>query len=156
VTLRSLTRTDPSCHPHPRLLCRQRTHAGAASEADMTRRQSLQVSRGRRASRLTVMFVSCLLTAGTLSASTAINPAAAAPTMSWTLTPSPNPYGAVDVSTGISCISTSSCMAVGRYYYGGPYSTLAELWNGTTARWKRSMAMPSSSMGRSSDSEPSA
>jgi hypothetical protein len=59
----------------------------------------------------------------------------AAPNLSWSVMTSPD-VGAPpqqDYLEGISCISTSSCTAVGGYRSGGspPGKTLVERWNGT-------------------------
>jgi len=52
----------------------------------------------------------------------------------WTVVPSPNPGGTWNFLTGVSCISSTSCMAVGRYETpNGTNQTLAEYWNGK--RW---------------------
>jgi hypothetical protein len=51
----------------------------------------------------------------------------------WSVTPSPTPTDASGhvYLGGISCTSSTSCMAVGYYYNGSPYKTLTESWNGT-------------------------
>ena len=53
----------------------------------------------------------------------------------WSLLPSPNPIGAGDAFRGVSCASADACMAVGLAgpSDNGPFSTLAEFWNGS--RW---------------------
>jgi hypothetical protein len=61
---------------------------------------------------------------------------------SWKVSPSPIPGDGVqdgagdDALYGVSCISTSSCVAVGQYYEAtltsGLLETLVESWNGTT------------------------
>ncbi|MHB8290404.1 MAG: hypothetical protein ACYDEY_14465, partial [Acidimicrobiales bacterium] len=52
---------------------------------------------------------------------------------SWSIATSPNPLGPqVTVLRGVSCVSTTSCLAVGYYYNGTIYLTLAEAWNGTS------------------------
>ena len=53
----------------------------------------------------------------------------------WSVLPSPDPVGAGDGFRGVSCTSADACMAVGLSGTSdnGPFSTLAELWNGT--RW---------------------
>src|SRR5580700_5553953 len=49
----------------------------------------------------------------------------------WTVSPSPSPGGDPDELFGVSCVSPSSCKAVG-YDDGGPgFKTLVESWNGT-------------------------
>jgi hypothetical protein len=52
---------------------------------------------------------------------------------SWSLQPTPDPAGAKDsVLSGVSCGSATSCMAVGRTYYGrNRLARLVERWNGT-------------------------
>ena len=50
----------------------------------------------------------------------------------WNLMPSPN-TGVTDTLYGVSCVSTTSCMAVGSYGTGSQYDqTLIESWDGTT------------------------
>jgi hypothetical protein len=51
----------------------------------------------------------------------------------WTIAPSPNPSGVTDAElTGVSCTSTSACMAVGwSSGSSGPDEPLAEAWNGS-------------------------
>jgi hypothetical protein len=51
---------------------------------------------------------------------------------SWQVTRSPSPGGDPDELFGVSCFSTSSCMAVGWYYdvSTADYHTLAEYWDG--------------------------
>ena len=51
---------------------------------------------------------------------------------SWTVTPSPSPGSSLNRLTSVSCVSSSSCMAVG---YASSYSgnfSLAEVWDGST------------------------
>jgi hypothetical protein len=52
---------------------------------------------------------------------------------SWAVQASPNPVeGKAAVLAGVSCVSASSCLAVGNYLPGGlEEKTLAESWNGT-------------------------
>ncbi len=51
----------------------------------------------------------------------------------WSIVASPNPSRSLyDVLQGVSCSSTTSCMAVGYYYNGTGFQALAEVWNGTT------------------------
>jgi hypothetical protein len=53
----------------------------------------------------------------------------------WSLVPSPNNNGTGtqdNFLSGVSCTSTSFCMAAGSYYNGTNYQTLIEKWNGTT------------------------
>jgi hypothetical protein len=52
---------------------------------------------------------------------------------SWSVQPTPDPAGAKDsVLSGVSCGSATSCMAVGRTYYGrNRLARLVEQWNGT-------------------------
>ena len=52
---------------------------------------------------------------------------------SWSLQPTPDPAGAKDsVLSGVSCGSATSCVAVGRTYYGrNQLARLVEQWNGT-------------------------
>jgi hypothetical protein len=60
---------------------------------------------------------------------------------SWTILTSPNPPGAtISQLAGVSCPSTTNCVAVGRYTTStsataadiGPFRTLVEQWNGST------------------------
>jgi hypothetical protein len=56
---------------------------------------------------------------------------------SWSIQSTPNPTEAKgNVLRGVSCTSSSACVAVGSDYTGGfpstAYSTLAEVWNGTS------------------------
>ncbi len=54
---------------------------------------------------------------------------------SWSVTPSPNPNYSNSLLTGVSCTSSTSCVAVGSYrsYYGSNIDrTLVETWNGTS------------------------
>jgi hypothetical protein len=58
--------------------------------------------------------------------------AEAAPS-SWSVTPSPNHGGGTNSLNGISCTSSTSCMAVGyAYNKSGAAKTLVESWNGTS------------------------
>ncbi len=51
---------------------------------------------------------------------------------SWSTIASPNPSTAVDsVLSGVSCVSTTSCVAVGSFYDNTTDNTLIESWNGT-------------------------
>ena len=52
----------------------------------------------------------------------------------WSIVPSPNPTSAYDSRlVGISCLTTSSCFAVGAAFLnGGVSSALVEQWNGTS------------------------
>jgi hypothetical protein len=98
----------------------------------------LRSDRGRRMRRRRSPFHAVLVLASCVSMgsfSSVVLPsgtAEAAPSV-WSVTPSPNP---ADISglvylTGISCTSSTSCMAVGYYDNGSPYQTLIESWNGT-------------------------
>ena len=50
----------------------------------------------------------------------------------WAIQKTPNPVGASSIFLfGVSCTSASACTAVGYYYNGTTYVTLAERWNGT-------------------------
>jgi hypothetical protein len=52
---------------------------------------------------------------------------------SWSIVPSPNRGTKGDGLTGVSCVSASSCKAVGSYLdAAGAYQTLVECWNGRT------------------------
>jgi hypothetical protein len=52
---------------------------------------------------------------------------------SWSIQPTPNPAGAgFSALAGVSCFTTSACTAVGYYFDGSNYLTLAEAWNGTS------------------------
>lgn len=53
---------------------------------------------------------------------------------SWTIQPTPNPSGGVNSSfNGVSCVSATSCTAVGTYTNSAnTWVTLAEFWNGST------------------------
>ena len=50
----------------------------------------------------------------------------------WSVLPSPNPVGAGDGFRGVSCTAADACMAVGSSGTSdnGPFTTLAEFWNG--------------------------
>ncbi|MDQ1448378.1 MAG: hypothetical protein QOC79_1349, partial [Actinomycetota bacterium] len=52
----------------------------------------------------------------------------------WSVVPSPNPVGASDsVLNGVSCLTTTSCFAVGKYADSSSLGkTLVEQWNGST------------------------
>jgi len=50
----------------------------------------------------------------------------------WTITPSPDTSGTLnDILNGVSCTSTSACVAVGRYESDTNEQTLIETWDGT-------------------------
>jgi hypothetical protein len=55
----------------------------------------------------------------------------AAATASWSLSSSPNSGTSDNYLNGVSCLSASSCKAVGYFYNGGTPQTLIESWNGT-------------------------
>jgi hypothetical protein len=75
------------------------------------------------------LFVSIALVASGVFV--AALPAGATPV--WSVTPSPNPTTSSQSHlSGVSCPSTTFCIAVGEYTYG-PDHTLVEQWNGT--RW---------------------
>jgi hypothetical protein len=53
----------------------------------------------------------------------------------WTIVPTPNPEGGLGIAqlSGIACVSSSNCVAVGFYVNDSPKSrTLVERWNGTS------------------------
>ncbi len=52
----------------------------------------------------------------------------------WSIVPSPNMANSSNFLNGVSCLSATSCMATGVYTAigTGTYSTLTELWNGTS------------------------
>jgi hypothetical protein len=52
----------------------------------------------------------------------------------WSVVPSPNPSpgGGFNELYGVSCVSSTSCTAVGTYSNGSVNSTLAESWNGSS------------------------
>jgi len=50
---------------------------------------------------------------------------------SWRLLKAPSPGSSSDELLGVSCTSSSSCMAVGDFENAGPQFTLAEAWDGT-------------------------
>ncbi len=51
---------------------------------------------------------------------------------SWSLQPTPNPAGATfNRLSGVACFTATACTAVGTYYNGSKYLTLAEAWDGT-------------------------
>jgi len=52
----------------------------------------------------------------------------------WSLVPSPNNGSAHNILYGVSCVSASFCVAVGKAQTGGYDRTLVERWNG--AAWK--------------------
>jgi hypothetical protein len=68
--------------------------------------------------------------------------ASAAPAATWTTQPTPGPSGPPDAAlAGVSCVSTTFCMAVGGSDYGldstqttllGPVETSAERWDGSS------------------------
>ncbi len=51
----------------------------------------------------------------------------------WSIEHTPNPKGVVGIIDlfGVSCSAARACMAVGYYYNGSSYPSLAERWNGT-------------------------
>jgi hypothetical protein len=52
---------------------------------------------------------------------------------SWSVIPSPNPVGATStILNGVSCASTTMCMAVGTYIGAYSWRTIALRWNGTS------------------------
>jgi hypothetical protein len=58
--------------------------------------------------------------------------AAGAAASGWSIEHTPNPTGASSSGLGdVSCASARACTAVGRYFNGTTYVTLAERWNGT-------------------------
>jgi hypothetical protein len=50
----------------------------------------------------------------------------------WSIVPSPNTGTGSNDLNGVSCVSASSCQAVGSYLNGQLVQTLAESWNGAT------------------------
>src|SRR5437868_1032114 len=57
-------------------------------------------------------------------------PASATP--AWTVVPSANPAGPpLGVFSGVTCLTTTNCLAVGFEPNGPGASTLVEQWNGT-------------------------
>jgi len=50
---------------------------------------------------------------------------------SWSISPAPNPNGFDDVLTGVACVSTVDCVAVGDVEQS-QVNAFAEIWNGTT------------------------
>ena len=51
---------------------------------------------------------------------------------SWSTMPSPNAQSATTATSDVSCATTTSCVAVGRYLNGANGRTLVERWTGTT------------------------
>ena len=52
---------------------------------------------------------------------------------SWSIQPTPNPAGAgFSTLAGVSCVTASACTAVGSYFDGSNYLSLAEAWNGAS------------------------
>ena len=51
---------------------------------------------------------------------------------SWNLTTTPEKGSAANYLSGISCSSSSHCVAAGNYYDGSHEQTLVETWNGTS------------------------
>jgi hypothetical protein len=52
----------------------------------------------------------------------------------WSIVPSPNPSGGYNYLNGVSCISSTDCVAVGAYFDSAAdrgLQTLVETWNGT-------------------------
>src|ERR1700677_2944311 len=80
-----------------------------------------------------VLMCAAVIANGSVAAGAEV--AAAGPT--WSIQPTPDPAGGV-VLSGVSCISTQACIAVGHYTKTrsgsskSVYVTLAERWNGTT------------------------
>src|SRR5207244_2307967 len=68
---------------------------------------------------------------------------------SWSVTPSPNPgTKGSELSGGVSCASTTFCVAVGfKSNDGNTFQTLVETWNGTN--WS---VTPSPNLGDNNDS----
>jgi hypothetical protein len=66
---------------------------------------------------------------------------------SWTVETTPNPAGGDNASLdAVSCVSQSSCLAVGSYDIGDGITLLAEIWNGTT--WAiEAVPLPSGGLG---------
>jgi hypothetical protein len=50
---------------------------------------------------------------------------------SWSLDASPNPAGALNILTAVTCPTATSCFAVGQNQNGSTQKTLIEHWNGT-------------------------
>ncbi len=86
----------------------------------------------RSPSHAVLVLASCVSIGALSSVALQSGTAEAAPSV-WSVTSSPTP---ADISglvylNGVSCASSTSCMAVGYYYNGSPYQTLIESWNGT-------------------------
>jgi hypothetical protein len=63
----------------------------------------------------------------------------------WSIIPSPNLGTNDNHLRGVSCVSSTSCMAVGTYYASGEDQTLAESWDG--ASWSAVPTIDPSSFG---------
>jgi hypothetical protein len=57
---------------------------------------------------------------------------AQAASLGWSVTTSPDQGGNSNILVGVSCVSATSCTAVGSYDNGSVYQTLVESWNGTS------------------------
>ncbi|MCL4445595.1 MAG: hypothetical protein M1134_01785, partial [Actinobacteria bacterium] len=85
--------------------------------------------------RLGVRSVLALvLGVGSLLAMTAVTagPAGATSSLSWSIAASPNQAGSENSLSDVSCVSSTSCIAVGSYSNKTASQTLIESWNGTS------------------------
>ena len=78
--------------------------------------------------------VALALGVGSLLAVTAVTTGpAGASSPSWSIVASPNTSSSQsNFLNGVSCVSSTSCIAVGSYYNGSVDQTLVESWNGTS------------------------
>jgi hypothetical protein len=78
------------------------------------------------------ILVAGLCVASTLGAVVLPFGVAGAAPAQWSTTPSPGQAGSDNTLNSVSCISTTSCVAVGSYSNGAPSKTLIESWDGST------------------------
>jgi hypothetical protein len=70
---------------------------------------------------------------GSLSIAVIQSSGAEAAPSDWSVTPSPNHGGGDNVLKGVSCASSTSCIAVGyRYHRSDVARTMVESWNGSS------------------------
>ena len=78
------------------------------------------------------IVICCVLIAGVLGGVVAqIGTATAASPNAWSIVPSPKVASVDNVLSGVSCVSTTNCTAVGDSSDGTTSQTLVESWNGT-------------------------
>jgi hypothetical protein len=80
-----------------------------------------------------VAVLAVLALAPTASAATVVGRPPGSPGPSWSITPTPNPPGAIGDLRAVSCTAANACTAVGTSAsFPHPVQALAERWNGTT------------------------